>query len=219
MKNLNQTYKVTQGEDDDEDKGTLGFFINTVQVTHVQVPIDEPVKAPHYYRDVVNMLQKASEHDTVEFLINTPGGDVQGFNSLLFGIQTTSANTLATIVGACHSAGSLLALSCDSVQVADNATMLCHAASFGAYGKSSDVVSQAVHIQKHTENIMRKCYHNFLTKEEQDSLLLGKDFWFESEEIKARLIRRQELDAAEELLQANESEVEVEEKPKSKRKT
>lgn len=215
MNYSNYTNKRTSSSEDEsnDSKNTLGFFLNTIQVTHVQVPIDEPVQEPKYYRDVVNMLQKASEHDTVEFIINTPGGDVMGFNSLAFGLEATQATTLATLVGACHSAGSLLALSCDVVQVADNATMLCHAASWGSYGKSSDVTSHVLHIQKHTEAIMRKCYHNFLTTEEQDALLAGKDFWFDATEIRARLQRRDELNQAEESEEPTEKVQIVETKP------
>ena len=204
-------------EEMDSAKGTLGFFINTIQVSQVQVPIDEPVQEPRYYRDVVNMLQKASEHDTVEFLINTPGGDISGLNALLFGLEVTEASTLATLVGECHSAGSLLALSCDAIQVADNATMLCHAASFGSSGKSPDVHSRVLHIADATAKLMRKAYAGFLTESEVTSLLEGKDYWFDAEQIKERLQIRAKL-LEEELAKQQEELEKLTQEPAKKSK-
>ena len=191
----------------------LGFFANYQQIANYSVPIDGSFREPAFYRGVINMLMNASEHDTVAFMINSPGGSLSGLLSLLEGIKMTNANTVALVVGAASSAASMFALHCDEVYVGDNATFLCHNISYGTGGKGSDVLAHVQHTSSSASKLLRKTYKNFLSEIEIADMINGKEIYMEAEEIVERLQQREELIEAE-----NAPKVEPEVKPKRKPK-
>jgi hypothetical protein len=67
---------------------------------------------------------------------------------------------------------------------------MCHNASFGTGGKVGEIIAHSEFTRKQTEKIMREAYKNFLTEEEMEKLMIGQDYWFDTEEVKARLEKR-----------------------------
>lgn len=220
LKNLpNNTSKLS--EDDDGEfgelggKNSLGFFIKSQQINQYTVTIDEPFISPSYYRGVVSMLMGAGEADTVIFLVNSPGGQLNGLLTLIEGLKMTDATTMAVLVGECASAASMFALHCDHVFVSDNATMLCHNISYGTGGKGSDILSHVQHVSKTSEKLLRKTYEHFLTDTEINEMINGREIYLDSDEIKARLeIKEKALEA----LELQEQEEEAKPKAKTRRK-
>lgn len=195
MKSLNR--KNTSLNDDFEDDESpfsgkmLGYSVNSFVVNTYTVPLDEAIVDPAYYRSVVNMLYRAGEHDTVVFIINSPGGRLNGLQSLLDAVQSTNAKTAACIVGECHSAASIFALHCDVIDVGVNATMLCHNVSYGYSGKGSDVLSHVEHISAISEKLFRRTYKYFLTEKEIQEVLAGRELYLEAEQIAERSQKKQ----------------------------
>lgn len=163
------------------------YFVENQVAQRVIIPIDSAVREAAYYRLVCSKIEEMSENDTVEFHINSPGGDLSGLTSLLHSISSTEAETIAVITGDCHSAASLLALSCDAVVVGRFANMLVHSVQFGTHGKGYDVYSQVLHINKHAEDIFKSCYRYFLTEQEMQEVLKGRELWLSRDEINQRL--------------------------------
>jgi ATP-dependent protease ClpP protease subunit len=211
-------------EDDDEHPKNqyLGYFVRGISVNEYTIHINEPIQMPEYYTNTVNVLSGCSKHDTVKFLINSPGGFLIGLFSLLDAIAKTEATTVAVLTGQCHSAASILALHCDYIEVGPYATSLCHNVRYGSSGKSSDIVDHVMHMSSVSEKLVRETYSGYLTEQEILDLLKGKEFYMESEEIVTRLQKREEYLAAQEALPVEEvEEVSVEETMEtiSKRKT
>ena len=176
----------------------LGYFFESQQMTQYTVPIDEGIMEPSYYRGIVNMLSNANEQDIVIFKINSPGGRMDGLLSLLDAIDTTEAMTIADITGECASAASILALNCDQCVAGNRAEMLCHEIRYGVGGKNSDNLSHVQHIKKISDKLIWETYEGFLTDDEIESVLNGKELFLDSDEIVERLNKRQALrDAAE----------------------
>jgi len=184
-----KSFKAAQDEDEDyiEHQRSLGFFVKTKVSQQFTVNLDEAVVEAKYYRGVVSMLMEASEDDSVVFLINSPGGRYNGLVALLEALKMTDATTCAVIIGECHSAASIFALHCDQVFVSDSAEMLCHQVSYAAGGKGSDVLSHVQHVAKISEKLMRSTYKNFLTEQEINEMLSGREIYLDSDEIKRRL--------------------------------
>jgi ATP-dependent protease ClpP protease subunit len=174
------------------EEGPLNFFVKTKQQNLFTVSIDEPFIAPKYYRNVVAMLMEAAPEDTVMFLVNSPGGLMDGLLTLLDGIAQTVATTVAVLVGQCSSAASMLSLHCDEVEVSDNATMLCHNISYGTGGKGSDVLSHVQHVSKTADKLLRTTYKDFLTETEIDDMISGKEIYLDADEIQERLDNRED---------------------------
>jgi ATP-dependent protease ClpP protease subunit len=199
--NTNQTKfnSVTNNRNLDEDDEVstgqqfCGYFLEQRPITKLVVPIDTDFKDAAHYRMVVNKILELSELDCVEFHINSPGGDLSGLVALLHGINATEAETVAVIQGECHSAASILALSCDSVQVGPFANMLCHSIRYGLTGKGADIRSQVNHTNAYAEMIFRNAYEYFLSEEEINDVLDGKELWLDFDEINERLTHKYSL--------------------------
>ena len=99
----------------------------------------------------------------------------------------------ASIDGTAASAGSLLALAADSIEVGPYATMMVHQSSFGSAGPQSTVMSHVLFVDQKVKAIAQEIYQDFLTDKELDEIFTGKELWFNSEEIAGRLQRRAEI--------------------------
>lgn len=214
--------KLTKADLDEEQddfvggKNVLGYFMKQKVATQYTVTIDEPFVSPSYYRGVVSMLMGASEDDTVIFLINSPGGQLNGLLALVEGIKMTDATTIAVLVGECASAASMFALHCDTIFVSDNATMLCHNISYGTGGKGSDILSHVQHVSKTSEKLLRKTYEHFLSKTEIDEMINGREIYLDSDEIKQRLEQKEQaLEALEQAVE--EAPAKKPRKPRAKK--
>jgi hypothetical protein len=71
--------------------------------------------------------------------------------------------------------------------------MMVHSATFGAFGKQSDVISHASFVDKQVKTLMHSVYQDFLTVKELEEVLMGKEMWFDADEIVRRLEVRAEL--------------------------
>lgn len=158
-----------------------------------RVFIDEEITNPSKYRHVINVLEGASEDDIIEFRLNTIGGQLFAALPMYNGILNTEAKTRAIIDGPVISAGTFLALACDSVIVMKNTTMMCHAATWGAWGDMKTVRDQVDFQFKYTSKLNQDIYEGFLTEEEIDKMVEhSKEYWMQDDEIIQRLKNRQE---------------------------
>jgi len=229
----NKTYaspKVNQDYDDVDEvmnQQQLGFFVNSKTFNQYTVTIDEDFIHPSYYRSVCNMLDHAQEGDEVIFKVSSRGGQLSGLQVLLEAIKSTEAHTVALIVGQCASAASIFVLHCDDVVVTDSADFLIHNVSYGTAGKGSDVLAHVAHVAKTSEKMIRSTYEHFLSEDEITEVLNGKELYFDSDEVRARLEQREELRDIEEQLLLEEMKAQqealdnpkVSPKPKATKKT
>lgn len=191
----NNTLGKNSRLDDDEDDELMAknrylpYSESSMQISSIRVHLDEPVKEPSYYRAIVDRLSTLGSNDQVTFFVSSPGGHLDGLISLLHAVKYTEANVSCVIVGEALSAASFFALSCPTVAVSDNASMMVHFVQFGVVGKASDIHAKTQFTLKFCEDLFRKTYTGFLTPVEIQQCLDGKEFWFDSAEI----IRRLEL--------------------------
>jgi len=229
----NKTYASTKANQDYDDvdevmnQQQLGFFVNSKTFNQYTVTIDEDFIHPSYYRSVCNMLDHAQEGDEVIFKVSSRGGQLSGLQVLLEAIKSTEAHTVALIVGQCASAASIFVLHCDDLVVTDSADMMVHHVSYSTGGKNSDVLAHVAHVAKTSEKLIRNTYEHFLTEEEVTDVLNGKELYFDADEIRERLILREELRDIEEQLLLEEMKAQQEAldnpkaspKPKVQKKT
>lgn len=174
---------------------SLDFNIKQEVLTRsiMSVYIDEGIKEASYYRYVSRAINELTEDDTLQFFINSPGGDFSGLSTLLSSMDYSACNTLAVIQGDCSSAASMLALSCHEIQVSPLASMLVHFVSYGSAGAASHIKAHVDHTQKVTEGVFRNIYEGFLTEEEIISCIeQDRQIWLDSEQIIQRLENRLE---------------------------
>jgi len=188
-------------EDDYEEEpqeSFLGYTEEQQVSVCLTIPIDTRIREASYYRHVAQRITNTQENDLIKFEIHSPGGAYNGLTALLSAVLRTEATTIAYMNGECHSAASMLALSCDEVQVSPFASMLCHFVRYGTAGKSSDIKAFVDHTHDTGAEVFRGIYWGFLTENEINACIEGKELWLNSVEIQSRLIKREELQKQEE---------------------
>lgn len=210
-------------ESDEQPENFLGFFEQSVTLSQVRVFLDETVREPKYYRQVLTRLDSLGEHDQLEFRINTYGGNLDSTLALVNVIQNTEADVIGYIDGVAASAGSIIALSCPTVHVAPHATMMVHSAFGGSAGILNNLANHSSFIDKQVRTLMKDVYSGFLTDEELEQVYLGRELWFNSDEICTRLERRFALHKAQheeqqQMLEQLEQAANEPDKPVVKRK-
>lgn len=153
--------------------------------THI-INLDTDIGPPNEYRQAFSLLREASLEDAIVLMINTDGGHVstvvQFFNHLL----KTQATTFAEVYCA-YSAGSIIALSCDNINVGRYGSMMIHALSAGALGKAHELDGKVKFISQFNDRIIKELYTDFLTDKEIETIIAGKDIWLMENDINKRL--------------------------------
>lgn len=167
-------------------------FINTSERTyqHHDVFLDSDIEEPSRYRDLISILFNATEEDSVHLFINSGGGNLDTALAIVEGLKNTKAEVTAVLIGACHSAASIISMYCHQVVVMDNAYSMVHTASFGSAGNVGNVKSHTEFTVRQVEKLLDDTYEGFLNKEEMVKVKQGVELWFSSEEIRERMENR-----------------------------
>ena len=198
----------------------LDYSLSSITHNKFEFNLDEDIKEPSYYRNLIEVLNNATEQDLVVLNINSGGGMLDSAISIIDALRNTRANTLAWISGSAYSAAGLIALSCQNVEVGEFATLMCHNSQYGLGGYTTDIKDRALFEHKMTSKIMQSVYRFFLSPEEIESVLMNKTLWMDADEIAERLSYMQEKLQEEFDLEMEKMQSEIlgEETPKPKKK-
>lgn len=165
--------------------------IQTIPIAFLhKVFVDEVFSDPAYERDVIALLREATENDTVEFYVNSVGGNIAAAIPIVNAIRHTKANVVGILMAQAHSAASLVLLACPMTEINPHTEMLIHSATYGVYGKVGDVRDEVRHTQQYIEDIMDEMYANFLTQEEIAEVKNGREMFLRYDDIVGRLQNR-----------------------------
>lgn len=142
------------------------------------------------YQELISVLRSAGEEDTVHIVINTNGGDQYATNEIISEMSNTAAHVITESNGQCSSGGSAIFLSSDEQRVGMFMVMMVHADSHGYGGADHTLHDYSDFSRKYQANWVNSIYKDFLSDEELQEAIRGKEFWFDSEEIIERLNNR-----------------------------
>lgn len=159
-----------------------------------RVFVDEVITEPSKYRNVINILESATEDDIVEFRLNTPGGNLMTAIQLCNAIENSAATTVAIVDGEVASAGTLFLLACDNVIIMKNTMVMVHPAKFGSGGDVKTVRASIKFQTEYIKDVLYDVYKGFLTDDEfEDMIENSREIWMRQDEITERLRNRQIL--------------------------
>lgn len=181
------------------------------------VYLDDEILDPSNYREVISLLMNASETDQINLMINSPGGNLDTATSIITAIQCCQGEVTAYLMGACHSAASIITMYCTQVHVFNSAYMMAHTASFGSVGNTSTIKAHTDFTVAQVEKLLDDAYEGFLTKDELAKVKNGVEVWFDNEQIVARLKGRMKVLAKRRADAEKAAAGEVEEPVKTKR--
>jgi ATP-dependent protease ClpP protease subunit len=195
----NRNIKPTCSDDDEDNEGVpksmlyLPYFEAQRTSRKITAYLDENVKEPRYYRQLIQAMDSLSEDDIVEISVNSYGGYLDGAIALLNAMDNCEAQVHVKHEGMAASAASLIVLAAPSVFVSPNATLMIHSATFGSFGKQTDVLGHAAFVDQKVKMLMSKVYKDFLSSDEFAEVLMGRELWMHYDEIVARLEKRHAL--------------------------
>jgi len=158
----------------------------TVANTHV-IQIYEDIGNPGDYLDELNLINTASEMDTIVLDICTDGGVLD--TAMLFkrALFNTPAHTVAIIGPACSSAGSILALSCREHVLDDTSNLMIHTSTYGLMAKDTDIYEHANFSRKQLRKLYEDVYSGFLSQDDLEDVIKGTPFYFDADQLAERL--------------------------------
>ena len=158
-----------------------------------EVYLTSNVISPIEYNKLISFLGLVTTEDVVKFYINNTGGVIDSTFMILHALGQCEATTVACLSGSVMSAATIIALSCDKLEVAKYTQWLSHNYSGGVSGKGSELKAQAEFMTSELENTFYDIHKGFFTDEEIRLLIEDKDYWLGKEAIETRLKNRELL--------------------------
>lgn len=162
---------------------------------HTDIYLTDQIEAPSEYNKVCHILRNAYKGDTITLFINSGGGYIDSALAMVDALLHTKAIVTAHLAGTVASAATMLALTCNKIIVSNHVQFMIHNYSGGASGKGHEIKSQVDFTDKELNKAFDTFYSGFLTPNEMELVIAGKDYWMGTEEINLRLAARKADDA------------------------
>lgn len=146
------------------------------------------------YTDMIHGIRMASEGEIIVMHLNMQGGNLGTGVQIINAIESSQAHVICSVEGEAHSLGTLIFLSGDEFVVHNNSMMMFHNFSSVVSGKGHEQKSRLEATTAWFTEMARKKYIPFLSEEEFQDMLDGKDLWMQSDEIRNRVKRLGESD-------------------------
>ena len=146
------------------------------------------------YIDFLREVDSCRNGDLITIHINCYGGNADVGMNIYDCLRQSPANVEVSIEGACCSYASMIMLAGNCWRVTPHAHVMVHSWSEGIYGKWNEIISKFNYDKCVFEKQFRELYKDFLTDEEIEDCLKGKDFYFDSNETVKRLNTYQKKD-------------------------
>lgn len=150
---------------------------------HTDAYLTDGIDEPANYNELCHILRHSERGDTIALHINTPGGMVDSAFMIIDAIKQSKAKVTAYLTGTVASAGTMIALACDNLQVADHTSFMIHNYSAGLSGKGHEMKARQEFVDKSLNIAFKSFYSGFLTDKEMEEVIDGKDIWIGKEEI------------------------------------
>jgi ATP-dependent protease ClpP protease subunit len=157
---------------------------------HTTAYLTNTIEEPSEYNELCFRLKSASPAEIFTLVINTPGGILDSALMLVDAIKTSKAKVIAQISGTVASAGTIITLACDKVEVAPHTAFMIHNYSGGLVGKGHELKAHQEFVDANLNNSFTDLYRGFLTPSEIKKVIDGKDYWMNRDEVLERLLAR-----------------------------
>jgi len=151
------------------------------------VSIRDDIDSNDYFADLIELLRTATQEDVFHLYFSTDGGMLDATQELLAAMSVTEATVVGHLVNKAISAGSIIFLNCHEWQVYAGSHMMIHQMSYSAGGGNQNVKGQVDFYARMNEKLVKNTYTGFLTPEEIQDVLNGKDVYLEDVEVAERL--------------------------------
>jgi len=151
------------------------------------INLDEEVRPPSYYRRAFDILRNAVKTDSIRIIINTEGGYISTVIQFYHYIKQCEAEVTCELHRGI-SAGGLVALCCDNIELNNHSEMMIHSITDEDNGTLSSISNRTEHRLERARNLYNELYKNFLTKPELKMIYNSdREIWLNRDQIEKRL--------------------------------
>ena len=165
-------------------------IVDQVKPQHiVDIYISRHIGPPHEYVELISRIRAAHSVDIIYLHLTTPGGYLDTGIQIINAMRDTKARVICVLDGTVCSMGSLIFLAAEEYVIHDHCRLMFHNYSGGTYGKGNEQIAQLESTGKWFNKMFLEICTPFLTVEECEGVIEGKDIWLDSDEIRARMER------------------------------
>lgn len=157
----------------------------------ITVYISDKIDNPYEFNKAFHTIMSAKPDDLVILHINTPGGVIDSANMLCYAMEKSAAKIHGILTGTVASAGTLITMYCDTIEISDGCSFMIHNYSGGIAGKGHEIKAQQKFMDAELNRYFTKVYGGFLTPAEITSVIEGKDIWLSKHEVEERWLNKQ----------------------------
>lgn len=153
---------------------------------HTDVYLTASIESPDEYNKLCYLLGHAFESETFTLHINNGGGFIDSGFMIIDAIANSKAKVTAKLSGTVASAATIIALACESIAVTNHVAFMIHNYSGGAQGKGHELKAQMDFTDTELNEAFMNIYGGFLTDQEMEFVIAGKDYWMGKKEVEGR---------------------------------
>ena len=136
-----------------------------------------------------------TEEDTVILHINTSGGLLDGCKTIYDAIKECKATTICKLSGTVASAGTIIALACDEIEMGDYCCWMTHYYSSEIISRGNELEADELEAQqefmsREIERMFYEIYDGFFSKEEIKKIIDGRTRWLNKTEVLKRWVNK-----------------------------
>jgi ATP-dependent Clp protease, protease subunit len=148
------------------------------------------IEEPQLYNELCYLLSTATKATTVILHINTPGGIIDSAFMIANAIKDSEATVIGRLTGTVASAGTIISMACDHLDITPHLSFMIHNYSGGMAGKGHEMKARQKFTDDHLNHAFTYFYSGFLTEEEMEKVIEGTDLWMDTNEVKERWANR-----------------------------
>lgn len=153
--------------------------------------ISGPIMSPTEYYNLINILNTATDKDTVIIKLSSPGGSVEIGVIICNAIFNSKATVITQAIGITASIAAVIWCCGKRKSISPTATLMFHMPSSFTFGKTADIEEQSGHMQTYFKALLKSITSRILTDQEYDQMVNGRrDIFISYSELKARLTRK-----------------------------
>ncbi|MBR8701451.1 MULTISPECIES: head maturation protease, ClpP-related [unclassified Fusobacterium] len=138
------------------------------------------------YKDILAELEEYGPLDSIEVIINSPGGSVTEGVAIYEALKTHPARVDVKIVGECCSIATVIAMAGDTIQMANTSLFMIHDPIGYLGGNEKDFVQMAELLKKIKDNIINAYITKTHLSREEISELMSNETYLTAEEAKEK---------------------------------
>lgn len=146
------------------------------------VDIYDYIESPSQFSDMISALGMMEPEDEMIINLQSGGGCLSTTDTILHALRKTKGKVHFVATGFNASAATILLLDAPSFELSEDFKALIHCGSLGDAGNLNEMRQSAGFHIKHMENLLRNTYAGFLSEQEIEDMLNGKDVLLDAEQ-------------------------------------